>query len=77
MKKTILLTILKNTPVYIAEFVLTKQHCPAPGRMIIPKDALLLATAYPNIYRFYTDNGVRLVTVPASKVKFLHYARVA
>lgn len=77
MKKTILLTVLKNTPVYSAEFVLTKQHCPARSSMIIPKGALMHATAYPNTYRFYTDNGVRLVTVPASKVKFLHYARVA
>ena len=81
MKKTLLAEILKNTPAFRAEFILT--HDVKVYSTMLPKFTILHATDYGDTYRV-TDAGVlnsalvdRLFSgIPAKYVKFNGYTRV-
>ena len=82
MKKTLLAEILKNTPAFRAEFILTHDVKVFYSTML-PKFTVLHATGYADTYRV-TDAGVlnralvdRLFSgIPAKYVKFNGYTRV-
>ena len=72
MRKNEIEVIIENTPSFVAEFVLIRDHaynlygC----RETIAKDTVLCATGYTNTYRIA---GGRLVVIPANRVKFVGY----